>query len=52
MLNFIQSRKAALAGLLGGAIGMAILMALAGVIYSGEGYGSIATTPPVIYPNF
>ena len=52
MRSFIRRRKAALVGLLGGAFGMIVLMALAGVIYSGDGYGSMPSTPPLVYPNF
>jgi len=52
MRSFMRRRKAALVGLLGGAFGMIVLMALAGVIYSGDGYGSMPSTPPLVYPNF
>ena len=51
-MQFFRQRPAALAGLLGGMFGMVLLMALGSVIITGEGYGSVQTTPPVIYPNF
>lgn len=51
-MRFIRQHRAALAGLFGGMFGMILLMALASVIITGEGYGSPKHPVKVIYPDF